>query len=539
MTDGLPNYQCLAYRQMSPLWNYLDDVFQGAEAWLRRTATGDVEPTPKAQTYLPKEPAEDSEDWLNRLKRSPFDDRFQQSIRKFNNLILANGLLLDAIPPSLLPDLSNIDGQGTTLHQFTYDQGIATLKHGHSFILVDYPPSDETIRSQQDFINSGRRPYWIRYEAPDVLHWVIETVQGKKRLSQVTLRETRRIDNGAFSESEQTVYRVLRPGSWELWRVDKDKQNKEFATLLKSGQTTLNYIPLVPVYGGLRSGYFQSRPPLKSLADLNVNHYQVKSDHLRKIHLCCLPVPVLKDSLRPENEPLKLGPNSFIHVRDPGGSFFWSEPLATSIIESRNEVHDLEATMDILSAAYLRNPGSRQAAATTHAQSAEVESSLQSFADELGSGITQALGFHARYLGLESGGKVTLSGDVVKDKGTDSQLLMALTALAKDDIIGKRTMLQELKRREFLTEFVDVEAELLATGEQIHLMAIGNLEVAPADDNASAPPIDPAVVIGAYVDLAKAGLISAEVVLETINKFSVPLNPKPLNGNTKSMLKAG
>lgn len=534
MAPGLPNYECLAYQEQAPLWAYLDDVFQGSEAWLKRTPEGDVEPTPKAQTYLPKEAAEESGDWLNRLKRSPFDDRFQQSIRKFCNLILANGLLLDSIPDRMLPDLKNIDGQGTSLQQFIYDQGIQTLKHGHSFILVDYPPADETIRSQQDFINSGRRPYWISYKAPDVLHWLTESVAGQIRLIQVTLRETRRIGNGAFSESEETVYRVLRPGSWELWAIDKDQQGKESSRFIDDGTTSLDYIPLVPVYGGLRSGYFTSRPPLKSLADLNVNHYQVKSDHLRKIHLCCLPVPVLKDSLRPENEPLKLGPNSFIHVRDPAGSFFWAEPLATSIIESRNEVNDLEATMDILSAAYLRNPASRQAATTTNAQSAEVESSLQAFADELAQGITNALMFHAAYLGLLGGGTLKLSGDVVKDKGNDSQMLMAITGLAKDDVISKETLLEELQRREFLTAEVDIQQELSRVGKQIQLIAVGALDTAPTPDSGS-PPIDPAVVVEAYVNLAKAGLIKADRVVEVINKFSVPLNPSPQNGHTKGV----
>lgn len=531
--DGLPNYQCLAYREQSSLWAYLDDVFRGSDVWLKRSPAGDLEATPKAQTYLPKEPAEDGDDWLTRLKKSPFDDRFAQSVRKFCNLILANGLLLDGVPNAVLPHLENIDGQGTSLHQFTYETAIASLRHGHSFILTDHPPKDPNIRSQQDLLNSGRRPYWIRYEAPDVLHWVTDIVQGQTRLCQVTLRETRRVGNGAFAETDETVYRVLRPGSWELWTIIKDKQGKESAVLLKNGVTTIDYIPLTPVYGGLRSNYFTSRPPLKSLADLNITHYQVKSDHLRKIHLCCIPVPVLKDSLRPEGEALKLGPNSFIHVRDPSGSFTWSEPLATSILESRAEVQSLEATMDILSASYLRSPGDRQAAATTHAQAAEIESSLQAFADSLSEGITQALGFHARYLGLPSGGSVKLSGDVVKDKGNDSQLLMAITALAKDDVISKRTVLDELKRREFLSEYVDVDAEILTTGDQVHLMAIGNLATAPADDNPAAPPIDPAVVINAYVDLAKAGLLPIDQVLEIINKFSVPLNTPLAKGTTK------
>lgn len=490
MTPGLPNYQCLAYRQSAPLLAYLDDVFQGSEAWLGRDETGAINITEKARIYLTPDPAEDGDDYLARLKASPFDDRFSQSIREFVSLIISNGVKLEDIPPVMEAHLSNLDNCGGTLARVMTELAIKVLSLGHTFVLVDFPAVDPSIRSQADFERSGRRPRWVHYSPRNIIHWKTSTVNGEVKLSQVTLREKIVVADGDFGEVEVERFRVLRPGRFDVWTIEKDRQGKEVAIhhpdesgvsgFVQNGVIIpFDFIPLVPIYGGLREGFFASRPPLKALADLNITHYRVKSDHLRKVHLCCMPVPELRDSMRGEDEPLKLGPNSFVHIRDPQGSFNWKEPLATSLEQSRREVLDLQGSMDLLSASYLLNPSDRQAAATTNAQVTKLESNLQAFADQFSEGINNCLKMHARYLKLSSGGTVKLSGDIIKDAGKDSQLLMALTNLAAGDIIDKRTTIEELKRREFLTESVDVDEVIRRVGEQIQFSRVEGAKSQP------------------------------------------------------------
>jgi hypothetical protein len=425
---GTPAYECLAYQAQAPTWAYLADIFCGIDAWLVRDAAGQLHPNQKAETYLPMEGAEESEDYLNRLTRSPWDDRFTQSLRKFTNLILANGLDLNNIPPALAPHLENLDNQGTPLRLMLEQLMVLALRDGHCFVLIDYPPADGTVRSEADFQASGRRPYWVAYEASQVIHWRTQAIGGRVELLQVTLREMVTMSD-RFNEATVERYRVLFPGGWQLYQAVEDEKGETTYPLIDQGVTSQNRIPLVCLYGGLKSGFFQSRPPLKSLADLNVTHYQVKSDHLRKLHLCCLPVPVLRDSMRPENEDLKIGPNSFLHIRDPQGIFTWAEPLATSIEQSRREVGDLEASMDILSGSYLAKPSDRQAAFTTQVQSAEIESSLTAFAESFAEGVNQCLQVHGAYTGT-AGASIKLSGEIVKEKGTDSQLLAGLNNMA-------------------------------------------------------------------------------------------------------------
>jgi hypothetical protein len=424
-TTGTPAYKSIAYRAKAPVWGFLRDVYEGSEAWLGRDEAGNIHPTTKAKTYLPQEAGEDKEAYLARIARSPFDDRFAQSIRKFVGLILANPVKAD-VTSQVLEHFLHLGADGSSFGQLMRRIAIAAIRDGHTFVLVDYPDSSN-IRSQADYLAAKLQPTWALYSALDVVSYVTVQDQGRVVPVMVTLREAA-IASGLFQEEAVTRYRVLTPGAWALHEERKDGKGKLHYPLVAAGTFSFKTIPLVCIYGGLKTGFYESEPSLKSLADLNLVHYQVKSDHLRKLHLCCLPVPVLVDSMRSDDEPLTIGPNTFLHVKDPGGSFSWSEPIATSIEQSRREVLDLETTMDFLSASYLENPSDRQAALTTSVQTKQVEASLVGVASSLSEGINECLALHGAYLGVD-GGKVEFSGEILVERGADSQMMLAYTNL--------------------------------------------------------------------------------------------------------------
>lgn len=459
------NYKCVAYKEQLATWRFLDDIFNGAETWLGRDESGSLKPTAKARVYLPQEAAENDGDYIKRLARSPYNDFFAQAIRKFINLIFAN-------PLTFSPEFQHsgsLDNHGATAEALL--RGVATqvMRSGHSFVLVDFPPTDPSIITRADQLASGRRPYWVHYSPLDVLNWRTVTVNGVIQLSQVTLRERVTVPAGRFGEETIEQYRVLVSGGWELYQMQKDERGRETVVQVDGNETTLNYIPLVCIYADdtLKEGWFKSRPPLFSLAELNKTHYQVKSDHLRKVHMCCMPIPELRDSMRPDGEKLVLGPTSFIHIRDPNGAFNWREPLATSIIESRREVQDLEAAADILSASYLTQPADRQSAMATLAQSAVVESSLQGFVSSFTAGVNRCLEIHADYLKRQPS-QILLSSEVLRDKGTDSQLLLALINFATTLNTLRPSvallLLRLMKLNFYLPAEFDVEAEAVKLG---------------------------------------------------------------------------
>ncbi len=459
-------FECTAYKRMAKRWRRLRDIYEGLDSWIDRSENG-IQPTTKAQQYLPKEAAEEWDDWVTRLVMSPFDDRFAQSLRKFINLIFSNKVELTDLPTAIAAHLENIDNQGTSFRAFCRRKALDALIDGHTFVLVEYPDATG-LRSHADFLAANLRPYWVSYSADQLINWVTYQHQGQTVLVQATLREVLTIAE-PFGERQVERYRVLRPGNWEVWEKWDDSGQVKYQRMAKGNSydatgEIMTTIPLYAIYGGVKVGFFESKPPLQSLADRNVSHYQITSDHLRKIHLCCLPVPELRDSMREDGEPLRIGPNSFIHIRDPQGSFNWKEPLATSIEQSRREKLDAEEAMDVISAAYLSQPSDRQAATTTLVQVLELESSLGGFAESLSDGVNQCLRSHAEFLGTTLQPSAKFSGDVVKDSGKDAQLLTALSNLAEKGQITGKTLLVLLKNGAFLPENFNIDAEMVALG---------------------------------------------------------------------------
>jgi hypothetical protein len=136
--------------------------------------------------------------------------------------------------------------------------------------------------------------------------------------------------------------------------------------------------------------------------------------------------------------------------------------------------------MDLIGAAYLTNPSDRQAAATTMAQVVELESSLDKLASDLSEGFTEVLKVHAAWLRLSLGGAIEFSGNVIKDQGRDSQMLMAMGNLPERDLLSKQTFLEWLVRNEFIWEDFDVQQELERIGEDVKLKKVTNIIAEPA-----------------------------------------------------------
>jgi Domain of unknown function (DUF4055) len=423
----LPNYQIQRYLDQAPLWQYLDDLYSGSESWTLRKPDGSLWPAANSEIYLPRFFEEEDLDYRARLIRTPFSDRFAAAIRDFVGLILHNGVRFSVSPlPERLGQVwDNLNGMGASGESFLSELALTVMRRGHSFVLVDVP-------------RNGGLPYWVHVAAKQVINWRFVNRGGQNELMQATIQEQTMQPSGLFGEEAELSYRVLTPGRYDLYTIATDpRTGKQSAVYhadrsgsmgLKVGQNfvPLARIPLHCIYGGTQTGEYASDPPLKSLADLNHTHYQLYSDHLSKIHLCCFPVAVRIGSMGAQDK-LVLGPGVIVDA-PPGGSFVWAEPGSNSIEQSRKEIEALEVAMDFLGVQYLVKPSDRQAASVSLIQAAKVESSLELFMRSFVSGLNETLATTCLYLGLEP---VTMSLDTkfFAQGTTDPNLLTAILAL--------------------------------------------------------------------------------------------------------------
>ena len=88
---------------------------------------------------------------------------------------------------------------------------------------------------------------------------------------------------------------------------------------------------------------------LDGLADLSIQHFQMRSDLAELLHKCAMPVPVRKGApIGPDGQPapLILGPNTAVDLSAEGGDFKFAEPTGMSLQLHQNEIQHIEELMD-------------------------------------------------------------------------------------------------------------------------------------------------------------------------------------------------
>lgn len=277
-----PAFEKAAYREMAPAWRTMDDVCLGTRRLVEQ-----------ARIYLPQYPAETSKSYRNRLSMAILFGVLDRTLAALVGLVFRKEPTLGSDVPALIGGedgwAENIDQCGTHWTVWAREVFALALKHGHAGIYVDMPPRLPSGSSRS--AAAGRRPYASIYEACQIINWRDEVVDGYEYLDLVVLKEARSVAEGDFGERESVCYRVLRPGSWELFE-ERTVDGKTVYSRIADGESSLSYIPFHPVYAG-KTGFLTSRPPLLEIADLSIVHMRKYSDLSVYLNMC-RPIHVFK-----------------------------------------------------------------------------------------------------------------------------------------------------------------------------------------------------------------------------------------------------
>ena len=196
-----PDYKSPAYAEMETRRTLVRDIYEGTEA-VRR----------KAETYLPKAPAETEQEWQRRIRRSELFNGLAETHRGLTGMVFRrNPQLGDDVPPILAEHAEDIDLQGTHLDVFARRAFDDAMLDGHCGILVDYqavPNPDQLSRADEQ--ERQLRPYWVKIRASQLLSWREAVLGGKRTLMQVAIREDTTAPSGSFGEVAVCQVRVFR-----------------------------------------------------------------------------------------------------------------------------------------------------------------------------------------------------------------------------------------------------------------------------------------------------------------------------------------
>jgi len=419
--------------------------------------------------YLHREPAEPVTAYQERLHRSTYTPIYRDSIRAYAGLL--NRFQLVNVPLSMRNAEKNVDLQGSSIQSFWNQCDERALRDGGVYIMVDMLPASgpENFFDQQ---NDGRSPYVILVERKDVINWSIEYVNGRETVRHATVRQIRSVPNpDGYGTTLEPFYYVLRPGSVEIYRLQRGEGSSWSQVLVDSIDTSLSVVPMI-WYGASTTRFGIGELPMNGLAELSIQHYQMRSDLQELLHKCAMPVPVRKGApIGPDGRPstLILGPNTAVDLPGEGGDFNFAEPSGRSLERHQSEVNHLEMLMDRSGLNFLYGANIKTATEAS-LRAAQVASQVGVLVRNKASAFNSVMRLWAAYAGeldqLNQESGISINDSLI-NRPLDPSGIAQIVNLYSTGLISRRTVLDELQRGGVLDPDLRVEEELKRIEEEV------------------------------------------------------------------------
>lgn len=430
-----------AYDAMLPDWEIVDALKGGTRAM--RLA---------GQTYLPKWPKEDAEDYQIRLSSAVLYPALAQTIESMVGRVFMKPVMLgETVPPLIVQQARDFDLQGNDLTNVCAEWFDEALTYGLSHLLIDYTRLDQAPADLVQERQMGNRPYARVINPKSVIGWKSAKINGVEKLTQVRIVETIEEDDGQFGVQQIDQIRVFYRGGYEVYR----KTEAGFI-LVDDGLVSMQDIPLVTLYTN-RTGFMMAKPPLIHLANLNIKHWQQQSEQDTNLHIARNPILFLTGIDEGE---IKFGSRYALTSNHPDAKGAYIEHSGAAIAAGRQALEDLKDEMREAGARLLKKG---QAAAKTATESRDdtinEQSQLGRMAKALEDATDLALQYFAQWQGItQDAGSVAVNDDFDLDVASD-QTVAALMQMAMGGKLSDQTLFAEMQRRGVIADDLEWEAE--------------------------------------------------------------------------------
>lgn len=427
----------------------------------------------KGRKYLPQFPNESDASYNHRLKNSRFTNVYRDIIESLaskpftKEVGLANA---DGAPEQLLAMVEDIDRGGNHLHVFAQELFLNGIANAIDWFMVDHTktPPGATLADER---RMGSRPFWVRIPAMDMLAVYSEMVDGVEQFVYARIRESRVVRSGHEEATEVRVRVLIRdqlvddagaivgygPARYEVWKPVESTATKDTGWEIEdAGPITIGVIPLVPFWTGQRiTGGWRINPPMRDVADLQIEHYQEETNLKSAKEVTAFPM-LSANGIAPPSDasPAPLGPSTILYAppdeQGRHGSWSWVEMQGTSLSFLSSEIDRLEGKMRELGRQPLvaGTAGITQIAAALGSQKAS--SAIQAWAFLLKDALEKGFVYTAMWLGIDFEAEVYVNTDFAIELGADKAPETLLQLWDKQGL-SLRTLRDEYKRRGILS----------------------------------------------------------------------------------------
>lgn len=452
------------------MWDLLRDLWDGTQAM--RDA---------GEIWLPRNEAEESPQYSERVKRSflfnGFRNAIEQSVSEpLSEPIIIEGLDIPSLPDEIKDLSKDVDDGDTNLHEFVKDWFESAEKYGLSHALIDFPSmkkrdedKDEEDRPEtlEEERERGPRPIWMIVTPPQLIGWRFD----QRQLSQIRIRETRIVEEGIYLDKEEVVIRVYNRTTWEVWVKDDDKSTengKEVFDLEDSGRNTLGKIPLVSFYTNKLSG-MTGISPFLNLAWLNLSHWQSSSDQRNILRIARIANLVQTGvSTKEKKQKTLIGADATHKFTNADAKMFFAEHSGKAIGAGQADLDKLEEQMTVMGKQpqLIKSPNVTATEKTINTKkSANI---LQNWATDMETAVEAAYILSMQWMDIKEPPedfRVRIHKDFTLALTTDNDLEHVEKAREFGDI-DQETYLLELKKRKTIDQESDVKKIIEKTDQE-------------------------------------------------------------------------
>lgn len=429
-----------------------------------------------AEDYLPRFEDESDDSYGMRQGLAALSNGYARTVLASVGLLIQQPPVLgDDMPPTLVKLAEDVDGAGTHLDVFAWNLILAGIVDGRAGVLTDYQRVEQPDKtSLADERAQGLRPYMVLFESPDIFLAHYESINGVRVLTLLVLREQVEVRVGRFGVAPVTRFRIYsregRRVSYEVWESPAgDASGVLVETVKPTPMRNVSGIPFhLFVAGQVIAG--ELKPPLLDLAELVIEHHQIKTDIRHLEMLACVPTlvrvgysaPLNAVTGEPEPARVTLGPRSVQDVPATEGvtkPLYWLTPDITVLDPAMATLANNETAQGAAGLAFL-SPDTRAAetAKAKQIDAAAQNATLASLGRRAQDTLEASFGFAGEYI-LEMAGSVTVNTDF-EHTVMDAATITALGGLAANGKLSIETLLGLMEKGRILADGFDVPGEL-------------------------------------------------------------------------------
>lgn len=371
------------------------------------------------EQWLPKNPNEATDDFNYRLSTTRLRNYFRRSVRNSVGKLFTKPFQIEGGLSVIKPITWDIDLEGTDIQTFARDlltEALSTC--GLSLYLVDRGKNDGTAAADQQ---RKTAPYWLPIPLKDWIALRSEVdSNGQRVVTQLRYYRTIEKPINEFESEYVQQIRVVERTGWRVYEQRKvPRTQRQQWVQVDSGPNTLGKVTLVPLYL-TRTGYFRAENPLDDLADMNLEHLQIRSEQRRTLQINSFPI-LAALNYEGDLKDVVLGPNAIFGIKGEKVDLKFLESNGRHLEAGRLEINDLIDQMRAFGAQFDKpgEVGTVESASGRQIDAQEATTTLQLWALSLKDSIEVGLGYTVDWLGgdsnsLEQTGKVNMSLDFTK-----------------------------------------------------------------------------------------------------------------------------